>query len=407
MISSNMMNMSLPALPTAANGVGGCGGAAHGDGAMAMPQGGSAVAVGGGFGQMMTAAAAPGNVLSLPTVPAERFVQSASGGVIVGADGAPTGTIPANSFLDTSNGKIFGADGKEIPIPAGSKADFFDLPDIAMMVRDAAAIAASATTPGGTTVAAGGGPANKHTNPTQVAGQHGHGMPAQGAPASTTAGGSTAAGADCGMDHMSGVAGASGAAGASGTTAGGGAASMLANLQGILAQLRGLVPALGAGMTNSLDPAFTPSIAAAGLPTSGGGGAATAVGGASGLGQTMDSGLGSALADLMSVLRDLTKAIHDNTSAAGGGAAGFPGQKSPNQHGPSRLDSGPWGTHARGPRTPQWPPTPAEVPPTTPAAPTTPAPTVSPSSSTSMTAATTSSTLPADAVALTSDTTST
>ena len=35
---------------------------------------------------------------AVAAAPAERFIQSYSGGVIVGTDGEPAGSIPANSF---------------------------------------------------------------------------------------------------------------------------------------------------------------------------------------------------------------------------------------------------------------------------------------------------------------------
>jgi len=79
-----------------------------------------------GAGFDLAAFGAPGPAMIAP----ERFVATMQGGVILGADGQPTGSVPANSFIDTTSGKVYGADGKPVAVPEGGSVDFFDLPDL-------------------------------------------------------------------------------------------------------------------------------------------------------------------------------------------------------------------------------------------------------------------------------------
>ena len=68
---------------------------------------------------------------------AERFVASSAGGVILDKAGAPAGRVPAGSFIDTKDGKVYGADGKAITLPEGGSVDFFDLPDLGTLRNEA------------------------------------------------------------------------------------------------------------------------------------------------------------------------------------------------------------------------------------------------------------------------------
>ncbi len=149
-------------------------------------------------------------------VPAERFASSMTGGVILGRDGAPAGRIPANSFVDTRDGSIYGPDGKAITLPEGSTVDFFDLPDIVQLMADAKASASGGgQAKGSGPDAKGSGPDAKGSGDTHshVDGQWGPG-------GVTPIKGGGAEGCDSGHGSATAAGPATKAGGATGTTTG-------------------------------------------------------------------------------------------------------------------------------------------------------------------------------------------
>lgn len=193
-----------------------------------------------------------------------RFINSTAGGVIVGSDGAIAGRVPAGSFVDAKDGKVYGPDSKPIAVPDGAKVDFFDMPDLDELLKqvrgggadapDKALLVSGQWGPGGVTDFKGG---------TQVGGAHGPG--------------------GCDMDH-----------GPKATKAGGPGAS---------AQTQRTLDQLGRSLASTMGRA-NPVL---------GGGLGSAVGGASSLG-TIPS-LQVSLEELVKTLTELTRALQ----ATGGG----------------------------------------------------------------------------------------
>jgi hypothetical protein len=212
----------------------------------------------------------------------ERFVPSEAGGLIIGKDGDVAGRIPAGSFVDVKDGKVYGPDSKAIELPEGASVDFFDLPSIDELK----------------TQARGGGPAAKGAKAhpewsyafpqTAVDGQWGPGgvTSFKGGAKDSQVGGMHGAGEDCGMDH--GGPTSTKAGGATGTAVPAGLQRMLEQQ---LAQLNGGYGPFAAG-------AFRPAL---------GGGPGTAVAGARGLGSLPS--LDASLRELVLTLRELTDAL--------------------------------------------------------------------------------------------------
>jgi hypothetical protein len=294
-------------------------------------------------------------------MPAERFISTLTGGVIVGKDGEPAGRVPEGSFVDTKSGKLYGPDSKPITLPEGATVDFFDLPDLDQLVADAKAATGGGSTESDPPETAPG----KHT--TGVMGQWGPGGFTPFEPGTSTVAGM---GEDCGMDHGAPgkVAGASGggavdparvaimrdqiahatAMGASPATI----AQMRHQLQDIINGVPGeTVGPLGGGASNvaSLQDQLRAAMAGAqgvnaggmampGMLAAGhsmhppafpgsygdifGGGLATAVGGANGLGTI--PGLQSSLLELVATLRELTAALQETTRGGGPGGKAEP-----------------------------------------------------------------------------------
>lgn len=302
-----MSNVGLNA-PTAHLGCGG------------MPPAAAAAAPSPGVGMNAAAFALPAGFPGIPAMPAgmtmampamgmplgmgaamampapERFASSMAGGVILGSDGAPTGRIPAGSFVDTKDGTIFGPDGKALALPAGSKADFFDLPDVKELVdmnrmatAEAARMAELAKAMGGGMTTSGpGAKTGDHHSMMQsfVDGQWGPGgvTPIKG-------GGAPGCDMDHGATTAAGTTPASSVAGASG---GGPLGSLTSQITSLLDQIRRLTP----------------------TPTSGGGATLAASTGASALG-SMDQ-LRASVNDLVGAIGQLNLAL-DAAGIRGGG----------------------------------------------------------------------------------------
>ncbi|MCW2922860.1 MAG: hypothetical protein JWM98_264 [Thermoleophilia bacterium] len=236
--------------------------------------GGFGSVFGGGFGDDFGAAyPAPAPV---PAGNPERFVSSMQGGVILGADGNPAGSVPAGSFVDTKTGNVFGADGKAITLPAGGSVDFFDLPTVEEL-RGGGATAVPAAAYPATAAFPTGAFAPGSTNELQ----------AQAAHAAALA------------------------------SAMGGGAPMKTSVGGMWGPGQGAPMKMG-GMHHPM-PAWMPQQMG---PTTSAGGALGSVAGARGIG--MPATLESSMAELIATLKALTEAMAKTAAAsttAGGAAA--------------------------------------------------------------------------------------
>lgn len=246
-----------------------------------------------------------------PTPP-ERFISSAAGGVILDKDGAPAGRVPAGSFVDTKDGKVYGPDSKPLAIPSGSSVDFFDLPDVNHLVAMAG---------GGAVGPDKGAAAMPHP---AVLGQWG--------PGGTTPIKGGAAG--CEMDHAPGAHGIHAGHGGPMQALGGGPAGqyvpdpVAAQLQQLLSQAQqlGLRPALSTAYGAPIPSGtYPPGMPVGFNPTVHGGGLGTGVLGASGVG--VPPSLQSALMELVATLGQLAQAVQAATS--GGGASTAPTKAEP------------------------------------------------------------------------------
>ncbi len=291
----------------------GCGGTPPPAGAMPHPAtvlNNSGFAIPAGFpGPGAIALPALGMPIGAMAMPApERFASSMAGGVILGSDGAPTGRIPAGSFVDTKDGTIFGPDGKAMTLPEGSTADFFDLPDIKelmamtrMATAEAERSAELMKAMGAATTASGPGAktTDRHSGMQSfVDGQWGPGG------VTPIKGGGAAPG--CDMDH--GATTKAGGAAATGATAATAATSAVGGVRGrpfeqLQLQLNALMDQI-----RTLTP----------TPTSGGGGTLVAATGASTLGSVDQLRL--SVNDLISVVGQLNLALEAAGISAGGPA---------------------------------------------------------------------------------------
>jgi hypothetical protein len=244
----------------------------------------------------------------------ERFISSEAGGLIIGKDGNVAGRVPAGSFLDAKDGKVYGPDSKPITVPEGGTVDFFDLPSIDQIMKDVRS-GGGAAAKGAKAV-----PAWDYAFPqTMVDGQWGPGgvTSFKGGAAGSLVGGMHGAGEDCGMDHGG---PSSTKAGGPGSANPGVPAQLQRMLEQQLAQLNGGYGPFSAG-------AFRPVL---------GGGPGTAVAGARGLGSLPS--LDFSLRELVLTLNELTAALAKTT---GGGNASQTGtQTSTQSSGSTSTSSG-------------------------------------------------------------------
>ena len=349
---------------------------------MAFPAGAAAVPTFAGFGGDPFASAY-GAGPAMPAAPApsapERFMSSFAGGVITGADGKPTGTVPTNSFVDTTDGSVYGPDGKKLVVPDGGSVDFFDLPDTATIVKqakdDAAAFKAFAAgggagaggafdpsmygagnfgIPGAFTMNAAGYPQPAATALPTAPQKQGEapqkfGMPPQKidvapqkfgvAPHKFEGGGPRHGGAMDGCDMHG------GAVGAPATTPLGGSQVAGASGPGVAAPMKvaSTTPTTSTAPTTSTTSTAptTTSVGAAG-----GGAVTSAVAGASGVGTVPT--LESSLAELITTLKALIAAMSAISTRGGGAVAGPPGKGAPT---PAQVSTPPAPTTTSTPST--------------------------------------------------------